>query len=214
MYFRDANIALIVFDVTNKKSLDCVEYWADEVKRSEVEDSFIVLVGNKSDLSPRRQVTTAEGNKKAKDIGAILYYETSAVDNIQIQNLFQEIGQYLFKHNEEDVIPDVNYMLLIGFLGRYQVQEAWEQVNDFQNCHLCEFHEGHQWRPLPEESKKLLDKRRPITLKVIGEGQRQQGQEGWVLFQTVSSLTRINYPFHEMRVVYRLFYFKQVYIAY
>jgi GTPase SAR1 family protein len=54
MYFRDANIALIVFDVSNRKSIDSVEYWANEVKKAQVEDSFIVLVGNKSDLAQKR----------------------------------------------------------------------------------------------------------------------------------------------------------------
>lgn len=51
MYFRDANVAIIVFDVTNKKTLACVEYWAEEVKKANAEDFFIVLVGNKADLS-------------------------------------------------------------------------------------------------------------------------------------------------------------------
>ena len=60
-------------------------------------DSFIVLVGNKSDLHQRRQVSQEEGNLKAKEIGALLYEEVSAVDNLQIQNLFQELGSTLFK---------------------------------------------------------------------------------------------------------------------
>lgn len=43
-------------------------------------DSFIVLVGNKSDLEFKRQVSKEEGSRKAKEIGALLYEETSAVD--------------------------------------------------------------------------------------------------------------------------------------
>ena len=54
MYFRDANIALIVFDVTNRRSLESVDYWVDEVRSSEVEDSYLILVGNKSDLVEKR----------------------------------------------------------------------------------------------------------------------------------------------------------------
>ena len=57
MYFRDANVAMIVFDVTNKKTLECVEYWAKEVKQSNAEDFLIVLVGNKADLENKRQVS-------------------------------------------------------------------------------------------------------------------------------------------------------------
>ena len=40
MYFRDANVALIVFDVSNKKTLESVEYWAREVKQSNADDFF------------------------------------------------------------------------------------------------------------------------------------------------------------------------------
>lgn len=54
MYFRDANIAIIVFDVTNKKTFECVDYWSSEVKQANAEDFFIVIVGNKADLESKR----------------------------------------------------------------------------------------------------------------------------------------------------------------
>jgi Ras-related protein Rab-6A len=88
MYFRDANVALIVFDVTNRKTLACVDYWADEVHKANADDFFIVLVGNKCDLQQKRQISVEEGNSKAKEIGALFYYETSASQNSTIQNLF------------------------------------------------------------------------------------------------------------------------------
>ena len=88
MYFRDANIALIVFDVTNRRSLECVEYWAEEVRSSEVDDSYIILVGNKSDLDEKRQVSKQEGERKSKEIDAVFYYETTAVDNASVEMLF------------------------------------------------------------------------------------------------------------------------------
>ncbi|CDW84763.1 gtp binding protein [Stylonychia lemnae] len=105
MYFRDANVAIIVYDVTNKQSLECVDYWVDEVNRSNANDYFIVLVGNKCDLRKFRQVTMEEGQAKAKQIGAQIYYECSASNEKSVQNLFQEIGIYLYKLQEEyDVI--------------------------------------------------------------------------------------------------------------
>lgn len=54
MYFRDANVALIVFDVTNKRTLESVDYWAQEVQKSNALDFIIVLVGNKCDLPHKR----------------------------------------------------------------------------------------------------------------------------------------------------------------
>ena len=39
-----------MFDVTNKKSFEYVDYWADEVKKSNSGEFVIILVGNKRDL--------------------------------------------------------------------------------------------------------------------------------------------------------------------
>lgn len=61
MYFRDANVAIIVFDLTNKKTMDCVDFWSDEVNKSNAVDYFTVLVGNKCDLKNHRQVNIEEG---------------------------------------------------------------------------------------------------------------------------------------------------------
>lgn len=77
MYFRDANVALIVFDVTNSRTLQCVDYWSQEIQKANAEDFIVVLIGNKCDLSIKRQISYAEGHKKAKDIGAYIYHETS-----------------------------------------------------------------------------------------------------------------------------------------
>jgi len=43
-------VAIIVFDMTNQKSLESVDYWINEINKSNAYDYFIVLVGNKSDL--------------------------------------------------------------------------------------------------------------------------------------------------------------------
>ena len=109
MYFRDANVAIIVFDVTSSKSLSQVDYWAEELNKSNAFDFVMVLVGNKCDLESKRQISRAEGLKKADEIGAEFYFEASASETSNIQNLFQEIGVSLYKRREEEeLIPDVS----------------------------------------------------------------------------------------------------------
>jgi hypothetical protein len=49
-------------------------------------------------------------------LGTALYYETSAINNISVQNLFQEIGTKLFKKAAEDVIPDVWFNFNINLI--------------------------------------------------------------------------------------------------
>lgn len=58
------------------------------MKLANAEDFFIVLVGNKADLTSQREITYEEGFTKSKEIGASIYYETSAADDNSIQNLF------------------------------------------------------------------------------------------------------------------------------
>ena len=50
-------MAIIVFDLTNYHSLECVDFWVDEINKSNAYDYFIVLVGNKSDLRRQRKVS-------------------------------------------------------------------------------------------------------------------------------------------------------------
>ena len=50
----------------------------------------IVLIGNKNDLKEQRQVSTEEGEKKAK-LFKLAYMETSALDGNNIENAFFEV---------------------------------------------------------------------------------------------------------------------------
>ena len=57
-------------------------------------DVIIVLVGNKTDLGERREVTQAMGEEEAKRCGA-LFVETSAKVGANVKGLFRKIAQAL-----------------------------------------------------------------------------------------------------------------------
>ena len=50
-YYRGAVGALIVYDITNKKSFYNVDNWLQELKTKGPKGMVILLVGNKSDLA-------------------------------------------------------------------------------------------------------------------------------------------------------------------
>ena len=50
MYIRDANIIIVVYDITSKDSFLHTEHWVNETKDLKREDAIFVLVGNKIDL--------------------------------------------------------------------------------------------------------------------------------------------------------------------
>ena len=52
MYFRDADGAILVFDVTSKDSFESIsKVWLKEVREKAPQNIQIAIVGNKSDLT-------------------------------------------------------------------------------------------------------------------------------------------------------------------
>ena len=53
-YIRDSNIAIMVYDITQKKSFENINKWQEEVKNIRGKDILMVMVGNKIDLEEQR----------------------------------------------------------------------------------------------------------------------------------------------------------------
>lgn len=66
----------------------------DDVRGERGNDVIIVLVGNKTDLGDKREVTTQQGEEEAKRCGAI-FVETSAKAGANVKGLFRRIAQAL-----------------------------------------------------------------------------------------------------------------------
>ena len=89
MYIRDANIIIVVYDISNKDSFIHTEHWVNETRDLKREDAIFVLVGNKIDLDDKRVVQTKEGEDFANEKGFI-FHEVSAKTGEQIQALFEQ----------------------------------------------------------------------------------------------------------------------------
>lgn len=68
--------------------------WVEDVRAERGTDVIIVLVGNKTDLNEKRQVTTEDGEKKAKELN-VMFIETSAKAGYNVKALFRRIAQAL-----------------------------------------------------------------------------------------------------------------------
>lgn len=98
-------MAVVVYDITNRTSFMNTSKWVDDVRGERGNDVIIVLVGNKTDLNDKRQVTTEEGEKKAKDF-KVMFIETSAKAGHNVKPLFKKIAQAL--PGMEGSMPDQN----------------------------------------------------------------------------------------------------------
>ena len=70
IFFKNAKIVILVYDITNKKSLEELNYWLKEVKESLGENIILGVLGNKKDLFVNEEVTEEQGQEYAKSIGA------------------------------------------------------------------------------------------------------------------------------------------------
>ena len=49
-YYRGAMAALVVYDVTNRSSLEAAKAWIESIRESADQACFVCLIGNKVDL--------------------------------------------------------------------------------------------------------------------------------------------------------------------
>jgi len=104
-YIRDSHVAVICYDITNKKSFLNLDKWIKDVKVERGDDVVIVLVGNKLDLaSTKRQVSVEEVEQLHNKIGSKFFIETSTKANHNVKLLFKKIAQSLpdFNNDEND----------------------------------------------------------------------------------------------------------------
>jgi Ras-related protein Rab-11A len=112
-YYKGSKGCLIVYDITSEKSFEDVEKWYEEINKTAGKDICVVLVGNKCDLESERKVSTEMGENKAKNLG-FAFFETSALNNIQIGKVFEVITEEIFNKfkNEKNDDDDDDYDII------------------------------------------------------------------------------------------------------
>ncbi|XP_029483833.1 ras-related protein Rab-6A isoform X3 [Oncorhynchus nerka] len=93
-YIRDSAAAVVVYDITNVNSFQQTTKWIDDVRTERGSDVIIMLVGNKTDLADKRQITTEEGEQRAKELN-VLFIETSAKTGYNVKQLFRRVAAAL-----------------------------------------------------------------------------------------------------------------------
>lgn len=101
-YYRDSDVVVMVYAINNWDSFINIEYWSGQVTEKLGNSAGVFLVANKIDLldnlSGAEIVSSADGNKKAQDIGA-QFFEVSALTNMYIDDLFDSIARFCASKN-------------------------------------------------------------------------------------------------------------------
>ncbi|KAL4608340.1 ras-related protein Rab-6B-like [Arapaima gigas] len=93
-YIRDSTVAVVVYDITNVNSFQQTSKWIDDVRTERGSDVIIMLVGNKTDLADKRQITIEEGEQRAKELN-VMFIETSAKTGYNVKQLFRRVAAAL-----------------------------------------------------------------------------------------------------------------------
>ena len=99
VYYRGAEGALIVYDITDQDSFAKVGMWVKELKKY-IADTPIVIAGNKCDLH-NRQIPLEEAEQYARSVNS-QHFNTSAKSGIGVGDLFKYLAQQI-KQNKETI---------------------------------------------------------------------------------------------------------------
>lgn len=103
VFFQGVSGALLVYDMTRKKTLEKLPLWVEQLNRYSPE-SRMYLVGNKNDLVDERQISTQEGEEAKEQLNMINFFETSAKTGDHIQETFEDLAQLLVRDNRDKIL--------------------------------------------------------------------------------------------------------------
>jgi GTPase SAR1 family protein len=89
---------ILIYDITKKESFESLNSWLNFIEELHYNDDtiFKILIGNKCDLEDQRKVSIEEGLEFAKK-NEMIFYETSAIKGININESFKDIIKILIK---------------------------------------------------------------------------------------------------------------------
>ena len=128
-YIRGSNGVLVVFDLANKGSFEELDKWMEIIRNVIAENKIEkILVGNKTDLPEEEKVISDEMATKYADEHNMKYFSVSAKEGINIDLLFEQLGNDCIKNlQEQEKEENKNEERLSALSGQFK-NEVNEKV--------------------------------------------------------------------------------------
>jgi small GTP-binding protein len=98
MYYRDAQVAILVYAVDNQESFLKIEGWYNALADDCLQIPRLAIAGNKIDLVEKRVVTFSEGKDLATKLNARFFEVSAKKDPLGIERMIREIAEDAVKH--------------------------------------------------------------------------------------------------------------------
>jgi len=98
-YYRGAMGIMLVYDITQEKTFDNIAKWLRNIDEHASEGVERMILGNKCDMEDKRMVNKEKGEGIAREHG-IKFYETSAKDNICVEEAFMKLTQDILRKHQ------------------------------------------------------------------------------------------------------------------
>ena len=101
-YYRQSKGALIVYDITDKKSFDKVVSWIKELHDQADKNIVMLVAGNKCDMEKERQINKAEALEFCRK-NNIRHFDTSAKTGAGVEDIFKEMATQIFSLHSDSL---------------------------------------------------------------------------------------------------------------
>ena len=130
-FYKDAQVAVIVFDVTNRDSFSNVGKYLEKIKTL-FSNPVVVLVGNKTDLVDKCMVSEKEAKAFAQN-NAMIYIETSAKDGLNVLKLEHFVLEAMAQKISPQQIPIASPLVesVKKLQTSYTKNENMQWIGDF-----------------------------------------------------------------------------------
>ena len=93
LYYRDAQVAILTYDVGKEETLDSLTSRIKELNdKVDLVNMLLCLAGNKNDIDPSKKRVPTQKGKEFAEQNNMIFYETSAKTGAGVKELFQAIA--------------------------------------------------------------------------------------------------------------------------
>jgi len=104
IYYRNADGALLVYDITDQDTFTRAKGWVKELRKVVGSDIKITIAGNKCDMVKHRQVDEKEAEEFAQSVGAT-HMLTSAKANKNVDEAFLDLTKRILQQKQGGIVP-------------------------------------------------------------------------------------------------------------